>query len=36
MFFLEVKEVKEVKAVCFIAKYLTKRLLAITSNDHRE
>ena len=30
------KEVREVKAICFIAKYTTKRLLAITSNDRRE
>ena len=32
----EFKEVREVKAICFIAKYTTKRLLAITSNDRRE
>ena len=29
----EFKEVREVKAICFTAKYTTKRLLAITSND---
>ena len=27
------KEVREVKAICFVAKYTSKRLLAITSND---
>ena len=32
----EFKEVREVKAICFIAKYTTKRLLVITSNDRRE
>ena len=32
----EFKEVREVKAKCFIAKYTTKKLLAITSNDRRE
>ena len=32
----EFKEVGEVQAICFIAKYTTKRLLAITSNDRRE
>ena len=29
----EVKELREVKAICFVAKYTSKRLLAITSND---
>ena len=29
----EFKEVREVKAICFVAKYTSKRLLAITSND---
>ena len=33
----EVKEVREVKAICFIAKNTTKkRLLSITSNDRME
>lgn len=31
----EFKEVIEVKAKCFIAKYTTKKQLAITSNDRR-
>ena len=29
----EFKEVREVKAICFVSKYTSKRLLAITSND---
>ena len=29
----EVKEFKEVRAICFVAKYTSKRLLAIPSND---
>ncbi len=29
----EFKEFKEVRAICFVAKYTSKRLLAITSND---
>ena len=29
----EFKEVREVRAICFVAKYTSKRLLAITSND---
>ena len=29
----EFKEVREDKAICFVAKYTSKRLLAITSND---
>ena len=29
-------EVKEFKAICFVAMYTSKRLLAITSNDRRE
>ena len=34
---IEVKEVREVKAICFTAKNIQpKRLLAITSNDRRE
>ena len=32
----EVKELREVKAICFVSKYTSKRLLAITSNDRRE
>ncbi len=29
----EVQEFKEVSAICFVAKYTSKKLLAITSND---
>ena len=29
----EFKEFREVKDICFVAKYTSKKLLAITSND---